>query len=90
MKTVFKLNDMRGAQYILHGKLFESKFIYPYIKGNDKTFLRFIDDFPMIWTGSEEEEPLKFINEVKLICSMKLHIWGKREFIKTLQLLHIT
>ena len=41
---------------------FESKFIYPYIKENVITFLRFIDDLFMIWTGTEEEL-LKLLNQ---------------------------
>ena len=32
---------------------FELKYIYPYIKDKTKMFLRFNDDFFMIWTGSE-------------------------------------
>ena len=34
---------------------FELKYIYPYIKGKVKMFLRFIDDPFKIWTGSEQE-----------------------------------
>ena len=34
---------------------FELKYIYLYIKDKTKMFLRFIDDFFMIWTGSEQE-----------------------------------
>ena len=32
---------------------FELKYIYPYVKDKTKMLLRFIDDFFMIWTGSE-------------------------------------
>ena len=42
---------------------FESKYIYPYLKENVITFLRFIDDLFMIWTGIEEEL-LNFVNEL--------------------------
>ena len=34
---------------------FELKYICPYIKDKTKMLLRFIDDFFMIWTGSEQE-----------------------------------
>ena len=34
---------------------FELKYIYLYIKDKTKMFLRFFDDFFMIWTGSKQE-----------------------------------
>ena len=49
---------------------FESKYIYPYIKEKVTTFLRFIDDLFMIWTGTEEEL-LKFINELLYVKNTK-------------------
>ena len=42
---------------------FESKYIYTYIKEKIITFLPFIDDLFMIWTG-RQEELLRFINKV--------------------------
>ena len=36
---------------------FELKYIYPFITGKTKMFLRFIDDLFMIWTDSEQELP---------------------------------
>ena len=34
---------------------FELKYICPYVKNKTKMFLRFIDDFFMLWTGSGQE-----------------------------------
>ena len=42
---------------------FELKYIYPYIKGKTKMFLRFIDDLFMIWVDSEQEL-LDFISDL--------------------------
>ena len=42
--------------------LFMASFETKYIKEKFITFVRFIDDLFMIWTGTEEEL-LKFINE---------------------------
>ena len=43
----------------IYANLFMSKFeeskIYPLIKDKCKTYLRFIDDIFMIWSGTEEE-----------------------------------
>ena len=48
---------------------FELKYIYPYIT---KMFFRFIDDFFMIWTSSEEES-LDFMSDLnKKHSSIKL------------------
>ena len=46
---------------------FNYPLVYPYIKEKVKTFLMFIDDLLMIWTGSEVEL-VKFINELKKKC----------------------
>ena len=53
---------------------FELKYIYPYIKGKTKKFLRFIDDLFMIWVDSEQEL-LDFISDLN-----KKHLSIKLEF----------
>ena len=35
--------------------LFESKFIYPLIRGKCNLYTRFIDDIFLIWKGTEKE-----------------------------------
>ena len=46
---------------------FNYPLVYSYIKEKVKTFLMFIDDLLIIWTGSEVEL-VKFINELKKKC----------------------